>query len=160
VRFLLVDRIQELEPGVRIKASKTLPASEELFLDHFPGFPVVPGVLLTEMMGQAAAKCLTAEGKHSGRPMLGEIRSAKFRGWVRPGQEILLFAEIRQNRPQFATAECHAEVDGKQVCSAELFFVFAPQQQFTDLKDDVLDAYFKNRFPDLGDIEREVKQEQ
>ena len=61
MRFLMVDRIVSLEPGVSIEAEKTLDASEELFRDHFPGFPVVPGVLLTEMMAQAAGKCVDAE---------------------------------------------------------------------------------------------------
>jgi 3-hydroxyacyl-[acyl-carrier-protein] dehydratase len=131
MRFILVDRILELDPGKRITATKVLPASEELFRDHFPGFPVVPGVILTEMMAQAAGRCLDADGTHLGRAMLGKINGAAFREWVKPDQEILLYATITQNRPSFATAECFAEVGGKKVCSAELFFVFAPYKPFT-----------------------------
>ena len=142
MRFILVDRIHELEPGKRIVASKTMPANEELFRDHFPGFPVVPGVLLTEMMAQAAGRCLDAEGTHPGRAMLGKINGANFREWVRPDEEILLHATIVQNRPMYATAECFAEVGGKKVCSAELFFVFAPHEQFaSDHPDPILEAY-------------------
>src|SRR5262249_7152103 len=118
MRFLLVDKIYELEPGKRIKASKTLPASEELFVDHFPGFPVVPGVLLTEMMAQAAGKCLDATGDHPGRAILGKIHSASFRSWVRPDEEAMLHAEIVQNRRAFATANCFVEVNGNRVCTA------------------------------------------
>jgi 3-hydroxyacyl-[acyl-carrier-protein] dehydratase len=143
MRFILVDRIHELDPGKHIVASKTMLATEELFRDHFPGFPVVPGVLLTEMMAQAAGRCLDAERTHPGRAMLGKINGANFREWVRPDQEILLHANITQNRPTYATAECFAKVGDKKVCSAELFFVFAPQDQFAaDHQDPVLEAYW------------------
>jgi 3-hydroxyacyl-[acyl-carrier-protein] dehydratase len=148
MRFLLVDTIHELDPGRRIRASKTLPADEEIFRDHFPGFPVVPGVLLTEMMAQAAGKCLDAEGSHRGKAMLGQIRSASFREWVKPGQQAVIHAEVAQNRPTYATADCFVEVDGKKVCSAELFFVFAPHEQFAPgYRDEILDAYWKAHPP-------------
>src|SRR5512143_987710 len=144
MRFILVDRIHELDPGKRIIASKTLPASEELFRDHFPGFPVVPGVLLTEMMAQAAGRCLDAEGTHPGRAMLGKINGASFREWVKPDQEIVLHAKITQNRPTYATADCFAEVEGKKVCSAELFFVFAQHEQLAPgNQDEILGAFWR-----------------
>lgn len=144
MRFILVDQILELEPGKRVMASKKLPADEELFQDHFPGFPVVPGVILTEMMAQAAGRCLDAAGTHPGRAMLGKINAASFREWVKPDQEILLYATITQNRPTYATADCFAEVEGKRVCSAGLFFVFAPHERFTaGHQDQILLAYWK-----------------
>lgn len=142
MRFLLVDEILELVPGQSIKACKGIAHDEDYFRDHFPGFPVVPGVLLTEMMAQAAGKCLLAENATRGRPMLGQIKSASFRGWVLPGQSVLLTAEIKVSRPQFATATCRAEVDGKEVGSAELLFSFVPTDQFSpDLRDEVLEAF-------------------
>ena len=143
MRFILIDRIDELNPGKRIKASKRLPADEEIFRDHFPGFPVVPGVLLTEMMAQAAGKCLDAEGIHPGRAMLAKIRSASFRAWVKPDEDAIIHAEIVQNHPTYATANCFVEVGGNQVCSAELFFAFVPHEQFAPgYRDEILDAYF------------------
>jgi len=142
MRFLLVDRILRLEPGVSIEAEKIMPASEELFRDHFPGFPVVPGVLLTEMMGQAAAKCLNAERAGRGNPMLAEIRSARFRSWVRPDEPIRLFATIERSDEKFAVAKCHAEVGGRRVCSAELMLVFVPANEFAPgLRDEVLEDF-------------------
>lgn len=144
MRFLLVDAIYELEPGKRIKASKRMRADEELFRDHFPGFPVVPGVLLTEMMAQAAGKCLDTEKTHPGRAILGKIHSASFREWVKPDEEAIIYATVIQNRPAYATADCFVEVQGKKVCSAELFFVFVPHDQFSpDYRDDILDAYWE-----------------
>ncbi|MFO1305242.1 MAG: 3-hydroxyacyl-ACP dehydratase FabZ family protein [Burkholderiales bacterium] len=144
MRFILVDDILDMTPGRSIRAQKTMAVDEELFLDHFPGFPVVPAVLLTEMLGQAAGKCLVAEDASRGRPILAQIKSASFRNWVRPGERIVLFAEIRASRPRFATAACRAEVGEAPVCSAELMFAFVPgAAPDSQLRDDVLDRYLQ-----------------
>lgn len=142
MRFILVDTILAMVPGKTISATKTMPANEELFLDHFPGFPVVPGVLLTEMMAQTAGKCLYSENADRGRPMLAKIKGASFRDWVRPGEPIVLTAEILSSRPQFATAACQGRVDGRLVCSAELMFSFTPATSFAaEYRDEVLDRF-------------------
>jgi 3-hydroxyacyl-[acyl-carrier-protein] dehydratase len=146
MRFILVDRIVELTPGKKVHAVKHIALDEDYFQDHFPGFPVVPGVLLTEMMGQAAAKSLLAEDLARGRPMLAQIESAKFASWVRPGSEVQLHADILSSRKQFATAACRAEVDGKVVCSAKLLFAFVAGDSFAaDYKDEVLEEYLRSR---------------
>lgn len=142
MRFIFVDEILEMIPGKTIRALKEILADEDFFRDHFPGFPVVPGVLLTEMMAQAAGKCLDAEKKHQGKAMLARINSANFRDWVRPGQTAIINAEIKTNREKFATATCNIEVMSKRVCSAELFFTFVPFEKFApDYIDEVLEAY-------------------
>ncbi len=142
MRFLLVKKIVSLTPGESIEAEMSLPASEELFQDHFPGFPVVPGVLLTEMMAQAAGKCLNAQRLPRGNAMLVEVKSARFRQWVRPDDRIALFANIESNQGDFATARCHAAVGGKKACSAELLFAFRPIEQFSpDYRDAVLEDW-------------------
>ena len=146
MRFLLVDRILSLTAGRDIVASRTIPPDEDYFQDHFPGFPVVPGVLLTEMMGQAAAKCLNAERRPRGNAMLARILSASFRQWVRPGDEVQLHATIESNEERFATAECRAEVGDRTVAQAKLFFAFMPREQFAPgLRDDVLERYLAER---------------
>jgi 3-hydroxyacyl-[acyl-carrier-protein] dehydratase len=148
LRFLLIDEIQELNPGLYIRAVKTMPPDEELFKDHFPGFPVVPGVLLIEMMAQAAGKCLAAEDSKRGRPMLAKVTSASFREWVKPGQISIIDARIRSSRAQFATAECCVEVDGQTVAESSLLFAFKPQDQFApDYHDDVLDRFLNKSSP-------------
>ncbi len=78
VRFIFVDEILELVPGKYIKASKTIGPDEDFFRDHFPGFPVVPGVLLTEMMAQAAGKCLDAETPRARKSHAGTDQGSQF----------------------------------------------------------------------------------
>lgn len=144
MRFLMVDRIVALEPGKSAVAEKCLPADEELFRDHFPGFPVVPGVLLTEMMAQTAGKALNAERLTRGNAMLIEIRQARFRSWARPDEVIRLSATIELNQPQIATARCSAEVAGRQICSAQLLFSFKPLAEFAaDYRDEVLERFLE-----------------
>ncbi len=148
MRFLLVDRILELEPGRKIHALKTVAPDEDFFADHFPGFPVVPGVLQTEMMAQAAGKCLDAEDPARGKAMLARIVSASFRGWVRPGSTCGIFAEIKSSRPKFATAGAWIEVDQKRVADAELFFTFVPIQNFAPgYRDEVLERFLAGGEP-------------
>ena len=142
MRFLLVDRIVSLSPGRSVVASRTVPADDDYFQDHFPGFPVVPGVLLTESMGQAAAKCLDAERRPRGKAMLARILSASFRQWVRPGDELQLLASIVSNEERFATAECQAQVAGKTVAQARLFFSFMPIDSFAPgFRDQMLEDF-------------------
>ena len=144
MRFLFVDRILKLEPGTFIEAERVFPSDLDFFRDHFPGFPVVPGVLLTEMMGQAAAMCLNAEDpdRGRGRAVLAQIRSASFRDWVKPDEKISIRAEIRTNRPELATAVCSAEVRGSKVSTADLLFSFLPKDRFApDYRDEVLESF-------------------
>ena len=142
MRFILVDRIVSLEPGLRVAATRTVPPDEDYFQDHFPGFPVVPGVLLTEMMGQAAAKALDAQRLPRGKAMLAKILSASFRQWVRPGDAVDLLAEIGANTERYAEADCRAEVGGRNVAQARLFFTFVPPGTFAaEFRDAVLEDY-------------------
>lgn len=142
MRFILVDEILEMIPGKTIKALKKISGDEDYFKDHFPGFPVVPGVLMTEMMAQTAGKCLDAEKTHPGKAMLARIIGANFHDWVPPERTAIISAEINKNRDKFAVANCRIEVEGKRVCTAELFFSFAPFEYFaTDYTDDVLETY-------------------
>src|SRR5688572_7017202 len=139
MRFVLVDRIVTLEPGVRVEAVRRIPEDDDYFEDHFPGFPVVPGVLLTEMMGQAAAKALDVERRPRGKAMLAKILSASFRRWVRPGDVVALHAQLSSNTDRFAQADCQASVEGAAVAQAQLFFTFIPTDTFAPgLRDPVL----------------------
>ncbi len=142
MRFVLVDRILELVPGERCVATRHIPADEELFADHFPGFPVMPGVLLTEMMGQTAAKALDAQRLPRGKALLAKILSASFRDWVRPGALATMTGEISTNETRYANADCRLEVEGRAVAQCKLMFTFMPVERFApQFRDEVLERF-------------------
>lgn len=147
MRFILVDEIVELDPGKHIIALKRMPADEELFKDHFPGFPVVPGVLLTEMIGQAGGKCLEAEKPERGKPMLLRIKSASFHRWVLPNESAKIHVTVKKSQAQYATIEGYILVKDELACKSELFFSFLPYNKFEqDHGDSVLEEYqYKQR---------------
>lgn len=144
MNFVFVDRISEMVPGKTIRALKQIREDEEIFEVHYPGFPVVPGTFLTEMMAQTAGRCLDAEKKPRGMAMVAQIKSASFRDYVGPGQLATINASIRTNRDSFAVGECNIEVNNKIVCSAELFFAFVPMNKLaTDFRDKVLEDFLE-----------------
>lgn len=124
MRYRFVDKIIALEPGASIECQRTWPADLEIFADHFPGFPVVPGVLLTEMMGQAAGLCLSSRAGDTHAAMLIQIKNAVFRDWVRPGELLDIRAEIISSQSRLARIKAGTERDGALVASAELLFSF------------------------------------
>ena len=122
MRFVLVDRFLSVEPGRSATALKTFSPEEPVFADHFPGLPVVPGVLLTEAMGQAAGWALAASLSPGLFPVLLMVERAKFRRLVRPGEEIRLEAEIEPPRGGAFAARTRALAAGERVAEARLVF--------------------------------------
>lgn len=122
MRFVLIDRFLELEPERRAVAVKTFSPDEEVFADHFPGFAVVPGVLLTEAMGQAAGWLLAASFGFERWPLLAMIERAKFRRLVRPGEELRLTASVEPRGERDHEARTEAAVGAERVADARLLF--------------------------------------
>ncbi len=91
----MIDRIETLEPGVQISALKNLSLAEEYLADHFPGFPVMPGVLMLEAMTQAGAWLVrvTDDFAHS-MVVLAEVRNVKYGQFVQPGETLRILAEL------------------------------------------------------------------
>lgn len=144
MRFLLVDEILELEPGKKVVAAKKIRADEDYFPDHFPGYPVVPGVLQVEMMAQSAGKCLMAAMDASRWPVLIQVRQANFRKSVLPGSDLRIEAEILSNTGSTASATAKIWCAEQIVADATLLFGFIEKGLLQPgFQDEVLAAYLK-----------------
>ena len=123
--FLLVDRVLELEPNQRILAVKNVSINEPFFNGHFPGHPVMPGVLVLEALAQAGGLLtqLSAVDVESGDEKLFylvKIDNARFSRMVVPGDQLMLEVKLKRMIRNMAMYECAASVDGKQVASADI----------------------------------------
>lgn len=118
--FLLVDRIKEFEPHQRIVGVKNVTVNEPFFQGHFPGRPVMPGVLIIEAMAQVGGVLVFKSGGPVGKTVmyLTGIDEAKFRRPVVPGDQLRLEIEVLKKRPPFWKMQGKAYVDNEVVCEA------------------------------------------
>ena len=122
--FLLVDCIEELEPGVRAVGYKAVTYNEPYFSGHFPEEPVMPGVLIIEALAQVGAVCCLSAEENKGKiGFLGGVNKAKFRGKVVPGDVLNLEVEMIRVKGPVGVGKGTATVDGKVVASGEITFM-------------------------------------
>ena len=121
MRFTLIDRIVELQPGVKITAIKALSMAEEYLADHFPGFPVMPGVLMLEAMTQASAWLvrISEDFAHS-IVVLRQAGNVKYGHFVEPGHTLLVTSEILSQTENLTKLKAQGIVDGKTSVSGRL----------------------------------------
>lgn len=122
MQFILIDRLIELEPGKRAVATKTFTPEEEFLTDHFPGFPVVPGVLLTEAMVQTGGWLILSTLNFSRWPFLYMIDKAKFRKFVKPGQNLRIEANLLSLREADFVVQSEVLVAERPVAQARIFY--------------------------------------
>lgn len=122
--FLLVDYIEDFEPGQFAVGYKCVTYREDFFKGHFPGEPVMPGVLTLEALAQVGAVAILSQEDKKGKiAFFGGIKNAKFKGMVRPGDKLRLETKIIKQKGPVGVGEATATVDGKVVASAELTFM-------------------------------------
>lgn len=121
--FLLIDTVEELEPGVKCVAKKNVTMNEPHFMGHFPENPVMPGVLIIEALAQTGAVAILCQDEWKGKTAyFAGINNAKFKQKVVPGDTLELTTEIIKVKGPIGVGKAVAMVNGKVACMAELTF--------------------------------------
>ena len=125
--FRFVDAVDACVPGTSVTARWRITGDEPWLAGHFPGNPVVPGVLQVEALAQAGAIAVLADAAHADRlPLLGGVEDARFRRLVRPGDEITLQVDLERVGRRGGWGAGRATVDGEETASGRILFLFAP----------------------------------
>jgi 3-hydroxyacyl-[acyl-carrier-protein] dehydratase len=121
--FQLIDRIVDLDlAGQKITAEATVPTESTIFEGHFPGYPLMPGVLLVETMAQTAGWLVVAANRFERMPFLAAVKDAKLRTFVTPGQVLAITAHLQHEGSGYAVTDAHIAIEGKAICDAALTF--------------------------------------
>ncbi len=130
--FLLVDRVTMIEDGKRIEGIKNVTINEPFFQGHFPGVPIMPGVLQLEALAQLSGILLLKDPKDRGSlAFFMAVDNARFRKPVLPGDQLRLIGEVLKMKKKVLKVKGTAMVDGKVVCEAELMFSVVPTPKAT-----------------------------
>jgi 3-hydroxyacyl-[acyl-carrier-protein] dehydratase len=129
--FLLIDRVVEFEPKDRLVAIKNVTMNELFFQGHFPGAPIMPGVLVIEAMAQAGAVLMMSEfeDRHSKLAVFTGIERAKFRRQIIPGDQLRIEVKVLNFKTRIGRMEAAAYVDGKLACEATLTCQIVPKRR-------------------------------
>jgi 3-hydroxyacyl-[acyl-carrier-protein] dehydratase len=128
--FLLVDRIEELEEGVRAVGIKNVTINEPFFQGHFPEYAVMPGVLIVEALAQVGAVAMLMKEENRGRiGFLAGIDNFRFKQQVRPGDTLRLEVEITRLKGSIGKGTGRATVDGKLAAEGELMFALGEKKE-------------------------------
>jgi 3-hydroxyacyl-[acyl-carrier-protein] dehydratase len=127
--FLMIDRVIEFEPKKRLVAIKNVTINEPFFQGHFPGYPIMPGVLVIEAMAQAGAIIMMNEipDRQKKLAVFTGIERAKFRKPVTPGDQLRIEVDVLAFRSRMGRMEAKAIVDGKLACQATLTCSIVPK---------------------------------
>ena len=143
-----------MDPGKSAVGVRNFSHSESFFMDHFPGYPLVPGVLHIEMIAQLGAMCVLATHQDS-MPILGSVKSAKFYKKIVPGDQAVIKVNVTV-RKDFSVLSGHIEVEGKKVSAAEVILAHIPKPEkltAKSLKDGILGEWMRLRVNESSNME-------
>jgi 3-hydroxyacyl-[acyl-carrier-protein] dehydratase len=128
--MLLVDKIIEIEGSNKVRGIKNVTFNEPFFQGHYPGLPIMPGVLILESMAQTAAVLLLSNGEAKKNvPLIGSIEKAKFRRQVVPGDQLQIEAELLWMKASVGKIEAQATVDGDLAAKMIMTFKLQPREE-------------------------------
>jgi 3-hydroxyacyl-[acyl-carrier-protein] dehydratase len=121
--FQLIDRIVDLNlPGRKISSEATIPETSTIFEGHFPGYPLMPGVLLIEAMAQTSGWLVVALHRFERMPFLVAVKDAKLRTFVIPGQKLSIDGHLNHDGSGYAIVDSKIKIEGKLICDATITF--------------------------------------
>jgi 3-hydroxyacyl-[acyl-carrier-protein] dehydratase len=127
MRWIWIDKILELVSGKSAVGLRSFSRAELFFMDHFPGFPIVPGVIQIEMIAQVGGRCIRAANPDI-LTVLSSVKSARFRKNIEPGDQAIIKVDVTV-RKSFSTAKGYIEVNAQKVSEAEVMYAHIPVPQ-------------------------------
>lgn len=160
MRFTLIDRITDLEPGVGLTAVKNLTMAEEYLQDHFPLFPVMPGVMMLEALYQASSWLLRVTDDFAFSMVeLSEVRNTTFKDFVEPGQALVVTAKIQKRVDHQTWVQAEGTVDDRPAVRARLIlsrFNLSDRQLASDAIDRHIIQEFRRDYENLRGLRQTV----
>ncbi len=148
--FQMIDLVEELDPHEgKIVARADVPLQSPVFEGHFPGSPLVPGVLLIETMAQASGFMLLSRLKFEKMPFLANVSGAKLRTFVEPGEVLRVEADLEHDGSGYAVTRARIFRDGKKICDSKLMFRIMPFPN-DSLKNNMLDRFSQISHASVG----------
>lgn len=137
MRFSLIDRVIEHEPGVRLKATKLVTSAEEYLADHFPAFPVLPGVMMLEALAQAGRRLASEapEGASSEPLVVREVRNVRYAAFVQPGQALEVEVTLRGREGEAWSMQGVGTVEGRTAVQARFTLAPVPREPAVSASD-------------------------
>ncbi len=132
MRYIMIDRILEVQKNKNITAVKNITLSDDVFMDHFPGNPIYPGALILESLSQTGGALIEISRDFGYKAIVFMVENAKYRDYIRPGDQVILKAEIISEKEIYVRVKAKALVGNSTKVSANLVFTLVDMEDFSD----------------------------